>query len=169
MILCNQEIQAALDAGMLIIEPQPTPRQANPGQYCPFDTHSVDLTLAPEISIPQKGPYSYDLVANGLAQFIGRNSQKVILETNQPFALGPSQFVLAMTREVIGLPILAGRDICLSSSAASCGIGSSSPTMGSDGNAAAMATVNRFMTWLARPPSRTRRMTRAQSRVAPGP
>jgi hypothetical protein len=85
MIPCNREIQVALDAGMLIIEPQPAPRQANPGQYCPFDTHSVDLTLAAEISIPQEGPYAYDLVANGLAQFIGRNSQKVVLDTNQAF------------------------------------------------------------------------------------
>jgi hypothetical protein len=90
MILCNREIQAALDAGMLIIEPQPTPRQASPGQYCPFDTHAVDLTLAPEISIPQKGPYTYDLVANGLAQFIGRNSQKVTLDAIHPFPLEPS-------------------------------------------------------------------------------
>jgi dCTP deaminase len=128
MILCNREIQAALDAGRLVIEPQPTPRQANPGQYCPFDTHSVDLTLASEISIPQKGPYTYDLVANGLAQFIGRNSQKVILDTNQPFPLAPGQFVLAMTREVVVLPIPAEGQTCLAariegkSSRARCGV-----------------------------------------------
>jgi deoxycytidine triphosphate deaminase len=107
MILGNREIQAALDAGTLIIEPQPTPRQANPGQYCPFDTHSVDLTLAAEISIPLEGPYTYDLVANGQAQFIGRNSRKMILDANQPFALARNQFVLGMTREVVGLPIPA--------------------------------------------------------------
>ena len=97
MILSNREIHAALDSGTLIIEPQPQPRHTTPEQYCPYDTHSVDLTLASEISIPQKGPYSYDLVANGLAQFIGRNSEKVILDKNQPFALPPNQFVLALT------------------------------------------------------------------------
>jgi hypothetical protein len=82
MILCNREIHAALDAGGLIIRPEPAPRQTTPGQYCPYDTHSVDLTLAPEISIPQKGPYAYDLICNGLAQFIGRNSEKVTLDGN---------------------------------------------------------------------------------------
>ncbi len=128
MILCNREIHAALDARILIIEPQPKPRHANPGQYCPFDTHSVDLTLAPEISIPLEGPYTYDLVANGLAQFIGRNSQKRILETNQPFALARNQFVLGMTREVVALPIPAEGETCLAariegkSSRARCGL-----------------------------------------------
>jgi dCTP deaminase len=128
MILSNREIQAALDAGRLIIEPQPRPRQANPGEYCPFDTHSVDLTLGPEISIPEKGPYSYDLVASGLAQFIGRNSQKKVLDAIQPFALAPNQFVLAMTREVVGLPIPPDGDSCLAariegkSSRARCGV-----------------------------------------------
>jgi dCTP deaminase len=128
MILCNREIHAALDSGRLIIQPQPVPRQTTPGQYCPYETHSVDLTLAPEISIPQKGPYTYDLVSNGLAQFVGRNSQKVILDTNQPFPLEPNRFVLALTREVVGLPILPESDTCLAariegkSSRARCGV-----------------------------------------------
>jgi dCTP deaminase len=128
MILSNREIQQALDSGRLIIEPQPQPRQAAPGQYCPFDTHSVDLTLAAEISIPQPGPYSYDLTANGLAQFIARNSEKVILDKNQPFPLKPNQFVLALTREVVGLPVPAEGESCLAariegkSSRARCGV-----------------------------------------------
>jgi len=128
MILCNREIHAALDSGRLIIQPQPQPRLTTPGQYCPYGTHSVDLTLASEISVPQKGPYTYDLVANGLAQFIGRNSDKVILDKNQPFSLAPSQFVLGLTREVVGLPILPDAETCLAariegkSSRARCGV-----------------------------------------------
>jgi dCTP deaminase len=128
MILSNREIHAALDAGRLIIEPQPQPRQSRPGHYCPYDTHSVDLTLAPEIAIPQKGPYVYDLISNGLAQFIGRNSQKLLLDKVQPFALEPNQFILAMTREVVGLPVPAEGEGCLAariegkSSRARCGV-----------------------------------------------
>src|SRR5438132_149985 len=128
MILSNREIHAALDSGRLIIEPQPLPRETTPGQYCPYDTHSVDLTLASEISIPQKGPYTYDLIAIGLAQFIGRNSEKVILDKNQPFPLAPNQFILALTREVVGLPVLAEAETCLAariegkSSRARCGV-----------------------------------------------
>jgi dCTP deaminase len=128
MILSNREIHAALDAGRLIIEPQPQPRLTTPGQYCPYNTHSVDLTLAPEISIPQPGPYVYDLIANGLAQFIGRNSEKCILDEKQPFPLKPNQFVLGLTREVVGLPVPAGGDTCLAariegkSSRARCGV-----------------------------------------------
>ena len=111
-----------------MIEPQPIPRQAAPGQYCPFDTHSVDLTLAPEISIPQIGPYTYDLISSGLAQFIARNSDKVILDKNQPFPLKPNQFVLALTREVVGLPLPREGETCLAariegkSSRARCGV-----------------------------------------------
>jgi dCTP deaminase len=128
MILSNREMQLALHSGRLIIEPQPQPRQAAPGQYCPYDTHSVDLTLAPEISIPQTGPYTYDLTASGLAQFIARNSEKVVLDRNQPFPLERNQFVLALTREIIGLPIPSQGDTCLAariegkSSRARCGV-----------------------------------------------
>lgn len=128
MILCNCEIHAALDSGKLIIQSDPQPRQSTAGQYCPYDTHSVDLTLAAEIAIPRKGPYTYDLIANGLAQFIGRNSEKVLLDTNQPFALAPKQFVLALTREVVGLPLPTKGETCLAgriegkSSRARCGV-----------------------------------------------
>jgi deoxycytidine triphosphate deaminase len=78
MILSNREIHAALDSGRLIIDPQPFPRQTTPGQYCPYDTHSVDLTLASEISIPQKGPYTYDLIASGLAQICLRYANELL-------------------------------------------------------------------------------------------
>src|SRR5439155_18013455 len=74
------------------------------------------------------GPYSYDLIANGLAQFIGRNSEKVILDKNQPFPLAPNRFVLALTREVVGLPVPSEGETCLAariegkSSRARCGV-----------------------------------------------
>jgi dCTP deaminase len=128
MILCNVEIQRALDTGRLIITPEPQPRQASRGQYCPYDTHSVDLTLAPDISIPHKGPYTYDLTCNGLAQFIARNSEKLALEKHRPYPLEPNQFILGLTRETIGLPIPREGGTCLAariegkSSRARCGV-----------------------------------------------
>jgi len=56
MILSNIEIQRALDEGRLVIEPEPLPRRPVAGEYCPYDTHAVDLRLYPEITVPQPGP-----------------------------------------------------------------------------------------------------------------
>ena len=54
MILSSARLHAALDEGRLIIAPEPTPRIPTIAtEHCPYDTHSVDLTLAPEISIPE--------------------------------------------------------------------------------------------------------------------
>ena len=65
MILCNTEIQRAIDAGRLIIRPEPWLRRPTEGQKCPYDTHSVNLTLAGEISIPRPGTYVIDLTRKG--------------------------------------------------------------------------------------------------------
>jgi dCTP deaminase len=131
MILCNAQIQVALDAGRLVIRPEPLPRQALEGQYCPYDTHSVDLTLAPEISIPTPGPYCYDVMQPGtsLAEFLSTNSKKQRIDETTGFALAKNQFILARTRETIALPI-PGEDAqtCLAariegkSSRARCGV-----------------------------------------------
>ncbi len=52
MILSNVEIQKALDEGRLVIAPEPQPRRPAAGEYCPYDTHAVDLRLYQEITVP---------------------------------------------------------------------------------------------------------------------
>ena len=106
MILSNVEMHRALDEGRLIIEPQPTPRTPSLGQDCPFGTHSVDLRLGDEISVPKSGPFVYDLTKPGnLADLIRRNSDTRRLQVDQPFHLEPRTFVLGRTFEKVGLPI----------------------------------------------------------------
>jgi len=56
MILSNEGIQSALDAGDLAITPEPAPRRPSAGQRsCPYDTCSVNLRLGPQLSIPKPG------------------------------------------------------------------------------------------------------------------
>ena len=73
MVLDTPWLWKALDAGRLVINPEPAPRVADSDQYCPFDTHSVDLTLHPEISIPESGPFAWDLTKPGLAEEISKH------------------------------------------------------------------------------------------------
>ena len=114
MLLCNVEIQAAQDAGRLVIDPEPSPRRPESGRECPYDTHSVDLTLGDEISILEAAPFAFDLTTPGvLAAFMSRNSRTIRITREQPFRLEPVRFVLGMTREVIKLPILPQFETCL--------------------------------------------------------
>jgi dCTP deaminase len=106
MILSNVEIQRALDEGRLVIDPQPEPRKPEVGKYCPYNTHSVDLKLGSQITVPKQGPFVYDLTESGsLAELISKHSEQHILEENRPFHLGPCQFVLGKTLERIALPL----------------------------------------------------------------
>ncbi len=129
MILSSARVHAALDEGRLIIDPEPSPRVPTIGtDHCPYDTHSVDLTLGPEISVPQSGPFSYNLTLAGLATFLSKNSVKHVIEPGKPFQLERNQFILGITRETVGLPILKQYDKCLAariegkSSRARCGL-----------------------------------------------
>jgi dCTP deaminase len=109
VILSNVEIQKALDEGRLVIEPQPQPTKPELGKYCPYDTHSVDLRLHKEITVPKGGPFVYDLMESGsLAELISKHSEKFTLRENQPFHLKPNQFILGRTLERIRLPITKG-------------------------------------------------------------
>jgi deoxycytidine triphosphate deaminase len=61
MILSNVELHRALDDGRLVIKPDPQLRFVSVStEHCPYDTHSVDLRLGDEISVPQPGTYAYD-------------------------------------------------------------------------------------------------------------
>ncbi len=110
MILSNLEIQKALDEGRLVIKPEPQPRKKGIGvKYCPYDTHSVDLRLGNEITIPKPSTYAYDFLAPGsIADLIAKNSRKHTLEENRPYHLEKNEFILAQTLETIELPVEKG-------------------------------------------------------------
>ena len=110
MLLSNLEIHKALDAGRLVIEPEPLPRTKEIGvKYCPYDTHTVDLRLGNELTIPKPGAYAYDFLAQGnIAELIAQSSERHTLTKDRPFRLEPNKFVLAQTLETIELPIDKG-------------------------------------------------------------
>jgi dCTP deaminase len=130
MILSNVEIFAALDARRLIISPEPTPRAPTlQGNDCPFDTHTVDLRLGNELSIPSGGTFAYDHTQPGqLSRLLAQNSSIRRLEADQPYRLDPQNFVLGITLESVGLPINPALENCLAariegkSSRARCGL-----------------------------------------------
>ncbi len=110
MLLSNLEIHKALDTGRLVIEPEPLPRTKEIGvKYCPYDTHTVDLRLGNELTIPKPGAFAYDFLAQGnIAELIAQSSKKHTLTEDRPFRLKPNKFVLAQTLEMIELPIDKG-------------------------------------------------------------
>lgn len=136
MILSNVEIHKALDQKRLVITPEPTPRTPRPGapkEYCPYDAHTVDLTLHSKIVVPSPGTYAYDLTqADPLSTFLSRTSKEYTIDEGRFFVLERHEFVLGMTRESVHLPIgheINKRDnICLAariegkSSRARCGL-----------------------------------------------
>jgi dCTP deaminase len=88
-----------------VIDPNPEPLRPTPGQKCPYDTHSVNLRLGSELSVPQEGPFSFDLAQVGnLSLFLSRNAEKITIpRTGYP--LERFKFVLGLTLEYISLPI----------------------------------------------------------------
>ena len=119
MILSNLELHRALDCGRLIITPEPQPRTPDPTDpmgYCPYDTHSVDLTLGSEVVVPLPGTYAFDLMQSAsLSPFLARNSKRIRLDEGTTYILERHTFILAQTRERVGLPIehAANTESCL--------------------------------------------------------
>lgn len=107
MILSNCEVQAALDSGRLVIDPEPSPRVPTIKEFhCPYDTHAVDLRLHNEISVPKEGTFTIDLTQSGsLSDFLSIHSESFTLKESQPYKLDKGQFILARTIERIKLPI----------------------------------------------------------------
>lgn len=110
MLLSNLEIHRALDEGRLVINPEPIPRSKGIGdKYCPYDSHTVDLRLGSEITVPRPGTFAYDFNAPGsIADLIAKNSEKHTLAKNRPYHLQHGQFILAQTFESITLPLDKG-------------------------------------------------------------
>ena len=70
MILSKIEIQRALDEKRLVISPEPSPRRptTNVKDDCPYQTSSVDLRLANQISYFKEGlPLDINLSRGNLA------------------------------------------------------------------------------------------------------
>src|SRR5262245_17960969 len=109
MILSNREVYAALDSGRIVLDPPPSPRLYQPGKASPFDTHSVDVRLAPVLAIPRQGPYSFDLFGPirgvSLSEFLADNSDRCTIDPQAGYCLPPYRFVLALTVEQLTLPI----------------------------------------------------------------
>ncbi|MGE0607539.1 MAG: dCTP deaminase [Pirellulales bacterium] len=107
MILANVEIHKAIDEGRLRIAPEPRPRLPEVGgPHCPYDTHSVDLTLGNIISVPLGGNFDINLAKPGdIAATIGRNCEHHDLSQVKQFVLAPNKFILGKTREAIELPL----------------------------------------------------------------
>lgn len=115
MILSNVEVHRALDDGRLVITPEPAPRFPQIGSdHCPYDTHSVDLRLGDEISVPRPGSYAYDHTQTAsLTEHIARNSTRYRISRQTPFKLERGQFVLGITYERVALPITPDCEVCL--------------------------------------------------------
>ena len=106
----NLVIHKALDEKRLVIDPEPMPRvKGLRDEYCPYDSHAVDLKLGNEIKIPDLEAATIDFTAPGkIANLIAKNSKQHILEQDRPYTLHPGKFILAQTSETIGLPIVEG-------------------------------------------------------------
>jgi dCTP deaminase len=110
MILSNEGIQQAPDAGDLVITPEPTPRRPNDQRSCPYDTCSVNLRLGPRISVPRKGkPITLDLRRGGGAAYLQELYETISIDADGGYALPPNKFILGQTLERVHLPIRDGR------------------------------------------------------------
>lgn len=109
MILSNIEIQRAIDERRLLIAPEPTPRRPpeTVGGYCPYQTSSVDLRLASQISYFKEGlPLDINLSRGEFSRLFGPLSDTQTITGGQPFVLRPNQLVLGRTLETVTLPIM---------------------------------------------------------------
>lgn len=128
MILSNIEIHKALDAGHIVIKPEPMPRFSTLNEpNSPYQTTAVDMTLSEDISIPDlEAPFTFDLRKGGLAPFLSRISRDVRIPSSG-FVLDRNQFILGRTTEQVELPIRDGEPVFAArvegkSSRARCGL-----------------------------------------------
>jgi dCTP deaminase len=110
MILSNVEIHKALDAGDIVIDPEPSPRFASlDSPMTPYDTTAVNLRLSPFLSVCKAAsPMTFDLRKPGLISLLDKVYEPY--EMNEGgHSLQPGKFVLGSTVEVVHLPIRKGR------------------------------------------------------------
>jgi dCTP deaminase len=110
MILSNRDLHAALDAGDLVIDPEPTPRFPTAGVPSPYGTSAVNLRLGSRLLIPKPNkPFSFDLLGGEISPFLTEVYEDVEIHPTGGFTLPARQFVLGNTMERISLPIREGR------------------------------------------------------------
>lgn len=102
MILSNTEIQKAINESRLIIAPEPQARD--------YDTTAVNLHLGAGLAIPKGGSFSYDLTKPGFATTLSRNCEHLVIPATG-YPLEPKNFVLGITTERIGLPLIPGKTL----------------------------------------------------------
>jgi dCTP deaminase len=112
MILSNGSLHEALDAGRLVIEPEPQPRHKVGSAACPYQTSSVDLRLGNEIAYFKEDVWSrhIDSQKGGLPELFGPNSKTDKITKNQPFALRPGMLVIGRTLEKVTLSLPLSKD-----------------------------------------------------------
>lgn len=106
MILSNSEILRAIKDGYLKIGEMTGDEK--PGME-PFNTSSIDLHLATEISRLKKAPAAFDLRKPGLQQYLKQNSDPFTITEDQPYTLEPGHFIIAKTQEYVDFPIVSGK------------------------------------------------------------
>src|SRR5437870_2663238 len=111
MILSNRGIHEALDAGDIVIDPEPGPRfPSEGGGSCPYDTCSVNLQLSNRLLIPKPGkPFSFDLRQGKIAPFLADVYEEVEINATGGFTLPVHQFILGNTKEKVCLLIREDR------------------------------------------------------------
>jgi dCTP deaminase len=112
VILSNVEIHRALDAGDIVISPEPKRFATIDDPTTAYDTSSVNLTLGPELSIPdRKAPVAFDLRKGGLAGFLAKHCEHKQIDPDGGFNLQPGMFLLARTIERVAFPIREGHPV----------------------------------------------------------
>jgi dCTP deaminase len=109
VILSNVELQQAIDAGDVVIQPAPTPIDFRDPE-CPYDTTAVNLRLSEHLSVvPQDPPgFAIDLRGGKASKLLAKIYEPCLIP-KQGFCLDPGAFALGNSVETIALPIRPGR------------------------------------------------------------
>ena len=100
MILSNVDILRAIETQRIIIDPLGGQDVSRP----PFNTSSVDLRLAPTISVPMgDAPMEIRVDRPYNREFYARNSTQHEITRERPYNLEPNVFVLVKTLERVTL------------------------------------------------------------------
>lgn len=107
-VLSDQELWALIGSGRLVIDPPPQPNAVSPS--------TIDLTLANDFRVPHAdGAAAAEVVidtresASAMKALFEFSEERTIVD-GESFPIEPGAFVLAWTRERIGLPnFLAAR------------------------------------------------------------
>ena len=113
MILSNVQIHNALDAGDIVISPEPLPRLPSLQQpKSPYDTTAVNLHLSRALAVSStSSPFAFDLRKPGLPNLLNKVYQHHEMDPEGGYSLAPNRFVLGSTNEAVTLPIKPNRPV----------------------------------------------------------